>query len=62
MCLSSPKIPDPIKPYTPPVKDVEPMEFQQEKPDDLRKKALGTRRLQIPLGGVNPSQSTLGGV
>ncbi len=46
----SPKIESPPPPPPPP-EETEPMEFAEEE-DTKKKKALGTKRLQINLGGV----------
>lgn len=46
---SSPKIESPPPPPPPP-EETEPMEFVEED-DTKKKKALGTKRLQIDLGG-----------
>ncbi len=62
MCFSSPKIPDPQLPLFPP--PIEAPQFGQEATTrdakNQKNRRLGTRRLQIPLGGINDPKTGLG--
>ena len=60
MCFSSPKMPDPIAPPVPQkeTKDID-LNPRRKKLDARNQKRAGTRKLQIPLGGINSTGSGL---
>lgn len=54
MCFSSPDMPDPVAP-PPPTKTEKDIDLnpRRKKLADANPKKAGTRKLQIPLGGIN---------